>query len=247
MKPDSSSTAYSVFSIGVSRVTPRKSACDATARTSSSRVAALLAALASRSADGRPRGRDSARSRGHAAVPSAPRARRRRRSAARRRASPPRRRACDGAASRSPSTRRARFQASWREISGRPCRYLKHRATRSRIARPMEKFVIEGGVPLSGTVVPAGNKNGALPILAACLLTDDEVILRNVPRISDVDAMLGAARVARRERHAGPVPARSSSTPSGVDQHRRRPRARPSGSAPRSCLRARCSRASAAR
>ena len=53
----------------------------------------------------------------------------------------------------------------------------------------MEKFVIEGGVPLSGTIVPAGNKNGALPILAACLLTDDEVILRNVPRISDVVAM----------------------------------------------------------
>ncbi len=55
---------------------------------------------------------------------------------------------------------------------------------------PLEKFVIEGGVPLSGTIVPAGNKNGALPILAACLLTDDEVILRNVPRIADVDAMV---------------------------------------------------------
>ena len=53
----------------------------------------------------------------------------------------------------------------------------------------MEKFVIQGGVPLSGTIVPAGNKNGALPILAASLLTDDEVILRNVPRISDVEAM----------------------------------------------------------
>jgi UDP-N-acetylglucosamine 1-carboxyvinyltransferase len=55
----------------------------------------------------------------------------------------------------------------------------------------MQKFVIEGGVPLSGTVVPAGNKNGALPILAACLLTDEEVVLHNVPRISDVDAMIG--------------------------------------------------------
>jgi UDP-N-acetylglucosamine 1-carboxyvinyltransferase len=53
----------------------------------------------------------------------------------------------------------------------------------------MEKFVIEGGVPLAGTIVPAGNKNGALPILAACLLTEDPVILRNVPRISDVEAM----------------------------------------------------------
>src|SRR5579864_2986401 len=54
---------------------------------------------------------------------------------------------------------------------------------------PMEKFVIEGGRPLSGTITPAGNKNGALPILAACLLTEDEVILRNVPRIRDVEAM----------------------------------------------------------
>ncbi|MGH2842831.1 MAG: UDP-N-acetylglucosamine 1-carboxyvinyltransferase [Solirubrobacteraceae bacterium] len=55
----------------------------------------------------------------------------------------------------------------------------------------MEKFVIEGGVPLCGTVTPAGNKNGALPILAACLLTDQQVVLRNVPRISDVDTMIG--------------------------------------------------------
>jgi UDP-N-acetylglucosamine 1-carboxyvinyltransferase len=54
--------------------------------------------------------------------------------------------------------------------------------------------VIEGGVPLSGTITPAGNKNGALPILAACLLTDDEMILRNVPRISDVEAMIELLR-----------------------------------------------------
>ena len=45
-------------------------------------------------------------------------------------------------------------------------------------------------MPLSGTITPAGNKNGALPILAACLLTNDEVLLRNVPRISDVEAMV---------------------------------------------------------
>ncbi|HEY8866568.1 MAG TPA: UDP-N-acetylglucosamine 1-carboxyvinyltransferase [Solirubrobacteraceae bacterium] len=55
----------------------------------------------------------------------------------------------------------------------------------------MQKFVIEGGVPLSGTVRPAGNKNGALPILASTVLTADEVVLRNVPRIRDVDAMIG--------------------------------------------------------
>ncbi|MFI4985222.1 MAG: UDP-N-acetylglucosamine 1-carboxyvinyltransferase [Solirubrobacterales bacterium] len=54
----------------------------------------------------------------------------------------------------------------------------------------MEKFVIEGGVPLSGTMVPAGNKNGALPILASAILTEDEIVVGNVPRIRDVDAML---------------------------------------------------------
>jgi UDP-N-acetylglucosamine 1-carboxyvinyltransferase len=54
----------------------------------------------------------------------------------------------------------------------------------------MEKFVIDGGVPLSGTMVPAGNKNGALAILAASVLTEDEVVVRNVPRIRDVEAML---------------------------------------------------------
>jgi UDP-N-acetylglucosamine 1-carboxyvinyltransferase len=59
----------------------------------------------------------------------------------------------------------------------------------------MEKFVIEGGTPLAGTVVPAGNKNAALPALAACLLTREEVVLRNIPRISDVDAMLELLRL----------------------------------------------------
>jgi UDP-N-acetylglucosamine 1-carboxyvinyltransferase len=54
----------------------------------------------------------------------------------------------------------------------------------------MEKFVIEGGRPLSGTVRPAGNKNGALPILAACVLTAEDVVVRNVPRIRDVTSML---------------------------------------------------------
>src|SRR4051794_33991263 len=55
---------------------------------------------------------------------------------------------------------------------------------------PMEKFVIQGGVPLSGTIVPAGNKNAALPLLACALLTEDEVVLHNVPRIRDTQAMV---------------------------------------------------------
>jgi UDP-N-acetylglucosamine 1-carboxyvinyltransferase len=54
-----------------------------------------------------------------------------------------------------------------------------------------ESFVIEGGHTLSGRVRASGNKNGALPILAACLLTDEEVTLTNVPRIRDVETMLG--------------------------------------------------------
>jgi UDP-N-acetylglucosamine 1-carboxyvinyltransferase len=53
----------------------------------------------------------------------------------------------------------------------------------------MEKFVIEGGLPLNGEVTPAGNKNAALPLLAACLLTEEPVILHNVPKIRDVQAM----------------------------------------------------------
>ena len=53
----------------------------------------------------------------------------------------------------------------------------------------MEEFVIEGGVPLQGEVIPSGNKNAALPLLAACLLTDEPVVLHNLPLIRDVLAM----------------------------------------------------------
>ncbi len=53
----------------------------------------------------------------------------------------------------------------------------------------MDKFIIEGGIPLAGEITPAGNKNAALPLLAACLLTDEPVILKNVPEIRDVMAM----------------------------------------------------------
>src|SRR4029078_13672714 len=58
----------------------------------------------------------------------------------------------------------------------------------------MEKFVIDGGVALRGTRVPAGNKNAALPILAASVLTAEEVVVRNVPRIRDVQAMVRVLR-----------------------------------------------------
>jgi UDP-N-acetylglucosamine 1-carboxyvinyltransferase len=54
----------------------------------------------------------------------------------------------------------------------------------------MQAFVIEGGRPLSGTIRAAGNKNAALPILAACVLAGEPVELTNVPRIRDVQTMM---------------------------------------------------------
>jgi UDP-N-acetylglucosamine 1-carboxyvinyltransferase len=54
----------------------------------------------------------------------------------------------------------------------------------------MSRFVIHGGKPLSGELTAGGNKNAALPIIAATLLTDEEVVLENVPRIRDVISML---------------------------------------------------------
>ncbi len=53
----------------------------------------------------------------------------------------------------------------------------------------MEQFIIQGGQPLNGTIAPSGNKNAALPMLAASLLTDQPLVLHNVPRIRDVQTM----------------------------------------------------------
>src|SRR6266516_5271369 len=58
------------------------------------------------------------------------------------------------------------------------------------IGRAAESFVIEGGRPLQGRIRASGNKNGALPITAACLLTSEPVQLHNVPRIVDVETMI---------------------------------------------------------
>ncbi|MDQ3207592.1 MAG: UDP-N-acetylglucosamine 1-carboxyvinyltransferase, partial [Gemmatimonadota bacterium] len=52
------------------------------------------------------------------------------------------------------------------------------------------RFLVQGGRPLRGTVRPAGNKNAALPILAATILADGPVDLENIPRIRDVETML---------------------------------------------------------
>ena len=50
----------------------------------------------------------------------------------------------------------------------------------------MDKFVIEGGHPLEGTVRVAGAKNAVLPVMAAALLTGDELAIENAPKLSDV-------------------------------------------------------------
>ncbi|MBK8011314.1 MAG: UDP-N-acetylglucosamine 1-carboxyvinyltransferase [Deltaproteobacteria bacterium] len=53
-----------------------------------------------------------------------------------------------------------------------------------------ERFEIEGRRPVQGVIRPSGNKNAALPLIAATLLTDEEVVLRNVPEIRDVEVLL---------------------------------------------------------
>ena len=56
------------------------------------------------------------------------------------------------------------------------------------------QFVVEGGRPLAGSIRPSGNKNAALPIVAAALLTDQPVVLENVPRIRDIETLVELIR-----------------------------------------------------
>ena len=58
----------------------------------------------------------------------------------------------------------------------------------------MSQFIVEGGRPLSGTIRPAGNKNELQPVLAACLLTDEEITLKNVPDTKDREVFLALMR-----------------------------------------------------
>ena len=53
----------------------------------------------------------------------------------------------------------------------------------------MHEYVIEGGYPIQGTVTASGNKNAALPCIAATLMTDEPVILHNIPEIQDTNVM----------------------------------------------------------
>ena len=111
--------------------------------------------------------------------------------------------------------------------------------------RTQEFLVIEGGVPLTGTIRPEGNKNSALALLAATLLTAEPVVLGNMPRIRDVETMLEllvdlGAEVEWTARNEVRVCA------ADVQLDRRSTRGSRSASAPRSCSPGRCWRASAA-
>jgi UDP-N-acetylglucosamine 1-carboxyvinyltransferase len=71
----------------------------------------------------------------------------------------------------------------------------------------MPKYIVEGGAPLSGRIRPAGNKNAALPIICATLLSEEPITLENVPdiRMSDAPGAPGAAGLRRGMERVGPV------------------------------------------
>jgi UDP-N-acetylglucosamine 1-carboxyvinyltransferase len=64
------------------------------------------------------------------------------------------------------------------------------------VPMPSPQFIVDGGRRLSGTIRPTGNKNAALPIVCAALLTDEPVTLHNVPRIRDIESLLMLVRQA---------------------------------------------------
>ena len=106
------------------------------------------------------------------------------------------------------------------------------------------QYIVEGGHRLSGTIEPSGNKNAALPIIAAALLTEHPVTLENVPRIRDTETLVELIRSvgASAEWHE-----RNTLAIHAKDDSRRRSRSRccARGSAPRSCWPGRCSPAAA--
>ena len=82
-----------------------------------------------------------------------------------------------------------------------------------------QRFVIEGGHPIGGRIRPSGNKNAALPLIAATLLTDDEVVLTNVPAIRDVEALISILR----DLGVTVTPRGQARSPSGPPRQRLKP------------------------
>ncbi len=109
---------------------------------------------------------------------------------------------------------------------------------------PPIQYIVEGGHRLAGTIEPSGNKNAALPIIAAALLTEHPVTLENVPRIRDTETLVelirsvgASAEWTRRATRLRSTP-RKSAPPISIPSSAR-------GSAPRSCWPGRCSPAAA--
>src|ERR1700694_680342 len=133
-------------------------------------------------------------------------------------------------------------------------------------ALPPIQYIVEGGHRLAGTIEPSGNKNAALPIIAAALLTEHPVTLENVPRIRDTETLVELVRSVGasaewRQRNTLAIHAKNIRTAdldpvlcarirasillAGGPAGRRgggvvRCRGGPRGSAPRSCWRGRC-------
>jgi UDP-N-acetylglucosamine 1-carboxyvinyltransferase len=68
----------------------------------------------------------------------------------------------------------------------------------------MDQYRIEGSRPIAGTIRASGNKNAALPCIAAAILADGPVILRNVPDIEDVNVMIDVYRRSGRVKRLAP-------------------------------------------
>lgn len=94
----------------------------------------------------------------------------------------------------------------------------------------MEQYIMRGGNPLVGEVTISGAKNAALGILAASILTDEDVVIENLPDVSDINALIEAiehlgARVDRLDRHTVRVNAKNIHGVSVEDEHMRKIRA----------------------
>ena len=94
----------------------------------------------------------------------------------------------------------------------------------------MEQYIIKGGNPLVGDVTISGAKNAALGILAASIMTDDDVVIDNLPDVRDINVLLEAiqeigARVDRIDRHTVKINGSNISEVSVDDEYIRRIRA----------------------
>ena len=94
----------------------------------------------------------------------------------------------------------------------------------------MEQYIMKGGNPLVGEVTISGAKNAALGILAAAIMTDDDVVIDNLPDVSDINALLDAishlgAKVDRIDRHTVRINAANIHAVTVEDEHMRKIRA----------------------